>query len=77
MHAIEMLAHGAEMRREAEARCLSVNEAHFMVHEALRETMADPAVVSSLAARDLLFARLEVKLNENEGPTTCAFGRID
>ena len=33
MHAIEMLAMGADMRREAEARCLSVNEAHFMAHE--------------------------------------------
>jgi len=71
MHAIEMLAMGNDMRRQAEARCLSVNEAHFMVHEAMLETMVDPAVVSARTAHDLLFARLDAKLTESATARAC------
>jgi hypothetical protein len=65
MHTIELLATGADMRRKAEARCANVNEAHFMVHEAMMEALADPAAASPRAARESLFARLDRKLSES------------
>jgi len=48
-----------------------VNEAHFMVHEAMLETMVDPAVVSARTAHDLLFARLDAKLTESATARAC------
>jgi len=83
VHTIEALAMGAEMRREAVARCPSVNQAHFMVHEVMLEALADPAVVPRRTARALVFARLDTKLKEGEvvrakGPTDArALARID
>jgi len=77
---IEMLAMGAELRREAETRCPSVNEAHFMVHEIMLEALAAPAVQCRHTARDLMFARLDGKLMDGDAARDsgrAAFVQID
>ena len=82
MHTFEILAMDSQMRREAEARCPSVNEAHFMVHEVILAALTGPTVCGR-AARDGLLAQLDVKLAEGEiahaGDLLAArtFGRID
>ena len=66
VNTIEMLAMGSEMRRQAEARCPSVNDAHFMVHEVMLETLTDPAVTRGRMAHASLLARLDTKLSASE-----------
>jgi hypothetical protein len=74
---------GPRMRREAEARCPSVNEAHFMVHEVMLAAMAGPAAACGRAAGAGVLARLDGMLTEYETARAGAlrnahdFARID
>lgn len=64
---MEILALGAELRREAEVQCSSINEAHFVVHEVLARAFADDAsgVQTSATLRGALSSRVRHKLIEN------------
>lgn len=65
MRAIEILALGQELRREAELTCDSVNASHLLVHEVMLQAFADDAdLLSSNALHGELSARLRRKLVE-------------
>jgi hypothetical protein len=61
-----MLTMGVELRRAAEARCGSVNAAHFMVHQVMLEAMAGPPAATGRTARAAMRARLDVELAADE-----------
>ena len=66
MRAIEILGLGAELRREAEGRCDSVNEAHFAVHEVVAGALArDPVLAPGATLHDELSSRIRLRLIES------------
>lgn len=66
MRAIDILALGADLRREAESQCVSVNEAHFAVHEVFAEALAcHPILARGATLHGELSSRVRVRLIEN------------
>jgi hypothetical protein len=64
MRMIEIIALGAQLRREAEKRCPNVNEAHLRVHEVMATAFADePGLVTSDALEGELYSRLRLNLD--------------
>jgi len=65
MRLLEILELGGALRREAERRCDSVNEAHLLVHEVMsRAFHDDPALVAAGALHGELSSRLAAKLSQ-------------
>jgi hypothetical protein len=59
----EILALAPSLRREAEGRCVSVNEAHMIVHKIVAAAfMANPDLVPSNNLRGHLSSQLKRKL---------------
>jgi hypothetical protein len=66
MRAIDILTLGADLRREAEGQCVSVNEAHFAVHEVLAEALAcNPILLRGATLYGELSSRVRLRLIEN------------
>jgi hypothetical protein len=69
MRVIEILALGAQLRREAEQRCRNVNEAHLRVHDVMAAAFADePGLVSSSALEGELSSRLSLSFEPHARP---------
>lgn len=65
MRTIEILALGADLRREAESQCHSVNEAHFAVHEVVSDALAcNPILGRGASLHDELSSRVRLRLIE-------------
>lgn len=65
MRTIEILALGADLRREAESQCHSVNEAHFAVHEVVSDALAcNPILARGASLHDELSSRVRLRLIE-------------
>lgn len=63
MRMLEILELGGTLRREAEARCNSVNEAHLIVHEVMAGAFRDdPGLIATCALHGELSSRLSAKL---------------
>ena len=64
MRMIEIVALGAQLRREAEERCRNVNEAHLRVHDVMVAAFADePGLVSTNDLAGELSSRLSLSLD--------------